>query len=76
MATATKEDKKALAERNIEIRNRLLKYWHENYEPKYKLISAEMNVSYTNIRRYVNKHQDFGTKNLDKIENFLIKQGY
>lgn len=73
MTVATKEER---VERNIEIRNRLLKYWRENYEPKYKLIAQEINVDYTNIRRYVNKHHNFGMENLDKIEKFLKKQGY
>lgn len=73
MTVATKEER---VERNIEIRNRLLKYWRENYEPKYKLIAQEINVDYTNIRRYVNKHHNFGMDNLDKIERFLMEQGY
>lgn len=73
MTVATKEER---VERNIEIRNRLLKYWRENYEPKYKLIAQEINVDYTNIRRYVNKHHNFGMENLDKIEKFLMEQGY
>lgn len=73
MTVATKEER---VERNIEIRNRLLKYWRENYEPKYKLIAQEINVDYTNIRRYVNKHHNFGMDNLDKIEKFLMEQGY
>ncbi|QXU91402.1 hypothetical protein [Staphylococcus epidermidis] len=70
MPTATKEHKEVMAERNIEIRDRLLKFWRENYEPKFKLISSEIDVSYTNMRRYVNKHHNFGKKNLDKLEKF------
>ncbi|WP_192945733.1 hypothetical protein [Staphylococcus cohnii] len=73
MAVATREER---AERNDDIRNRLIKYWRENYEPKYKLIAKDMDVDYTNLRRYVNKYQNFGLENLDKIEKFLIKQGY
>lgn len=76
MTTATNEDKQAIKKRNDEIRNRLFKYRKDNFEPKYKLIAEEMGVSYANIRRYVNRHHDFGTQSLDKIEKFLIKQGY
>lgn len=76
MTTATNEDKQAIKKRNDEIRNRLFKYRKDNYEPKYRLIAKEMGVSYANIRRYVNRHHDFGTQSLDKIEKFLVKQGY
>ncbi|WP_257490292.1 hypothetical protein [Staphylococcus epidermidis] len=37
MPTATKEHKEVMAERNIEIRDRLLKFWRENYEPNLNL---------------------------------------
>lgn len=73
MTVATKQER---AKRNTEIRKRLVKYWHHNYQPKYSLIAEEIEVDYTNLRRYAVNRHNFGTENLDKIEKFLIKQGY
>ncbi|GEQ04016.1 MULTISPECIES: hypothetical protein [Staphylococcus] len=73
MAVATREER---AERNSDIRKRLVKYWRENYEPKYNLIAEDIEVDYTNLRRYVINRHNFGIENLDKIENFLVKKGY
>ncbi|WP_311063171.1 hypothetical protein [Staphylococcus epidermidis] len=46
MPTATKEHKEVMAERNIEIRDRLLKFWRENYEPKFKLFFRDRRKLY------------------------------
>lgn len=63
-------------ERNALIRQRLLKFWHENFQPSYKLIAEHIDVSYTNLRRFANQHQDFGANNLNKIDKFLTEKGY
>lgn len=63
-------------ERNTVIRQRLLKYWHDNFQPSYKLIAEHIDLSYINLRRFANQHQGFGKVNLDKIDKFLTKQGY
>ncbi len=73
MTVATKQER---AERNTETRKRLVNYWHENYQPKYSLIAEEIGVDYTNLRRYAVNRHNFGMENLDKIDKFLIKQGY
>lgn len=76
MITKTDLTKAEKAQRNDEIRNRLVRYWNENYEPRYSLIAKDINVSAINLRRFASNFQNFGMKSLDKIEKFLIKQGY
>lgn len=63
-------------ERNDELRARLLNYWHSNFEPKYKLIAKDMNISYINLRAFASDNRNFADENLDKIEQWLNKVGY
>ncbi|MEK0238188.1 hypothetical protein WMY98_12110 [Staphylococcus capitis] len=73
MTTAVADEKK---ERNKEVRDRFIKYYTDNYEPKIKLLANAMGLGYMNFQRFVTYKHEYSNDSLYRVEKFLDEQGY